>query len=314
MRLRFLLPLALALVAGCGNESGRETTATPDLKSYDAAEAPPAPGSPAPAPDARPAQEPPERAGQVAVSIPRIAYTYSYTFRLATDRLGPVQERHLELCRQAGPERCRIVNLERSAATGDYATATTTLQVAAPIAAQFGERLTATAAREGADMVERGISGEDLSRQMIDTEARIRTREVLIRRLTELLETRSGNIQQAVEAERAINTAQEELEAARGWLAEMRTRVAMSTFTINYQSGAPLAGGVTEPIRDAFAEVGAVFSRSLAMLILLVGILLPWLTVGALVFLAVRAIRRRRRTSYPPDGQVEPVAGPDEIA
>ena len=295
MRMRFLAVAMLAGLAACGTETEQATTRTEELRTFDVQEEAPAPVSP----EGRPATPPGEgqtqqpAPGEVPVSLPRIAYTYAYTFRLPADEIGAVQERHLELCSQLGPARCRVVNMERRAASGDYARAAITLQVAAPIAPQFGERLVASATEKGADMVERGISGEDLSRQMVDTEARIRTRETLIRRLTELLETRSGNIEQAVEAERAIANAQEELEAARGWLAEMRTRVAMSTFNIQYQSGAPLAGGVGAPIRDAFAEVGSIFARSLAALILIAGAALPWLLAGIPLFLGLRAMSRR---------------------
>lgn len=231
----------------------------------------------------------------IPTPTPRIAYSYGYTFRLPTDAVSAAQERHRSLCHQLGTARCRIVNLERSASSGDYVTATTTLQVAAADAVTFGMQLVEAATEAGADTVDRSIAGEDLSRRMVDTEARIRTREALIRRLTVLLETRTGDIQQAVEAERAITSAQEELDAARGWLAEMRTRVDMSTFTLRYQSGAPLAGGLWDPVRRSFGEVGSGFAGSLAAMILFVGLLLPWLILGGIVFLIVRAVRRRRR-------------------
>ena len=289
--------LIAALLAGCGGEPTRGTSE--DLETTDAQESPP---GEAPQRPTQPAagNGAPEQA-RPAISQPRIAYTYGYTFRLSSDTVAQVQERHLDLCRQLGPARCRIVNLERSAASGDYLTASTTMQVAAPIARGFGDRLASTAAEAGGEAVERSISGEDLSRQMIDAEARIRTREALIRRLTTLLETRSGNIQQAVEAERAINTAQEELDAARGWLAEMRTRVDMSTFDIRYASGAPLGGGVGDPLRHALSDVGSLAARSLAALILLVGVVLPWALAGLGVFYTVRRVRRRRA----PEGQAD---------
>lgn len=286
-----------ALLAACGGEPGSNATEDPGtMEVRDSA-----PGD-APPPPARAAagSQPPDQA-RPSISLPRIAYSYGYTFRLSSATVPRVQERHLELCRRLGAARCRIVNLERSAASGDYLTASTTMQVAAPIARGFGDRLAATAAEAGGEAVERSISGEDLSRQMIDAEARIRTREALIRRLTTLLETRSGNIQQAVEAERAINTAQEELDAARGWLAEMRTRVDMSTFDIRYASGAPLGGGVGDPLRHALSDVGSLAARSLAALILLVGVVLPWALAGLGVFYTVRRVRRRRA----PEGQAD---------
>lgn len=291
--MRALIGIAAVLaLAACGEAD--VATETAELRAMDVGGEPPPPAD-APAMSPKVEFEPSAGAsGDIPVSLPRIAYTYGYTFRIPADEIGEVQERHVELCRGLGPARCRVVSLERDAASGNYATAATTLQVAAAIAPRFGDRLVAAAAEEGADTVAKSIAGEDLSRQMVDTEARIRTREALIRRLTELLETRSGNIQQAVEAERAINTAQEELDAARGWLAEMRTRVAMSTFAIRYESRAPLAGGVGDPIRDAFGEVGSIFAQSLAVLILLFGAILPWAAIGLLVWFGVRAWRRRR--------------------
>jgi len=241
-------------------------------------------------------EPPPEPAARVsvAVSIPRIAYTYGYTFRLAGGDVAAVQERHLGLCRRLGPARCRVASMRRGGQAEGQPTAELDLEVAAPLADAFGRRLAAISAAAGARVVDRAIAAEDLTRQMIDSDARIRTRETLIRRLTGLLETRSGNIQQAVEAERAINHAQEELEAARALLGEIRARVAMSTVEIGYQAEAEAAAPVGNPVADAFAQLGRLAGASLGVLILVAGIALPWLLAGGLVFLAMRVLRRRR--------------------
>ncbi len=283
-------PFLVMLFAATACGQAGEHTANEDLRTFDVA----APDSPQAAQGRQASEGEPPAPGEIPASVPRIAYTYGYSFRLPGDAVPAAQERHLALCRELAAARCRVVNLERSGASGAYATATTTLQVAAADAVAFGARLIESANEAGAETVDRSITGEDLSRQMVDTQARIQTREALIRRLTVLLETRSGNIQQAVEAERAITTAQEELDAARGWLAEMRTRVDMSTFTLRYQSGAPLAGGLWDPVRRSFGEVGSGFANSLAALILFIGLLLPWLILGGIIFQIVRVVRRRR--------------------
>jgi hypothetical protein len=307
---RLLLPiLAVAALWGCGE--GQQTRTTSEaLKTFDVQEGqpPPAPGAPGGSSSS---------AAPVAVAVPRIAYTYSYTFRLGSEAVRGIQERHLDLCERLGPARCRVVKLERSASSGDYVTAGLTLQVAAPLARRFGQQLVASATETGAETTDRGIEAEDLTKQMVDTQARIRMRETLVRRLTTLLETRSGNIQQAVEAERAINNAQEELEAARGYLSEMQNRVAMSTFVIRYASGAPLGGGASDPLRGAIGEVGSLFGRSLAMMITLLGALLPWVLLGLLIWWGMRAARRRgwirgRRRMVAPAPQTQ-AAGEAEV-
>ena len=292
--------LAIALVAGSriGTGEGLETAAQ---RTFDMPAPPPPAGLQLPRVEiaAPPFEEPPVAPrsappGELPLSMPRIAYVYGYVFRLPTEALAGAQERHLELCRQLGPFRCRVVSLQRGEREGEAVAASLNLEVAAGIASEFGRRLADISSDAGAEMVDRTIAAEDITRQMIDTEARARTRETLIRRLTGLLEARSGNIEQAVEAERAINAAQEELEAARAWLAEMRGRVAMTKVEIGYQSSDPIADRSRSPIGDAFAQVGAVSVASLASLIVIAGTLLPWLVFGGLAWLAVRAIRRRR--------------------
>lgn len=290
------------------------SSAVAPLQVYDMAPPPPAdmrlpsidismaPAAPPPPPVAPAAPGATPRA--LATTVPRIAYSYGYAFRLPASAVATVQERHLELCRSLGAARCRVVGLHRGTGEDGAAAASLELQVAAAIADPFGRRLVALAAGAGGEAIERTVSTEDLSRQMVDSEARIRTREVLIRRLTWLLETRSGNIQQAVEAERAINTAQEELEAARAWLADMRSRVAMSDLSIEYRVTAAASPEARGPLARSVANVGDLFVESVAALVLVVGALLPWLALLGLVFLAVRAIRRR--------GEAAPAQEPPE--
>jgi hypothetical protein len=238
----------------------------------------------------------PSTQSAIAVSVPRIAYTFGYSFRLDRGRIAAVQERHLALCRRLGPALCRITAMQRGGTSGGDTGANLKLQVAASLAENFGRGLVAVANEGGADTVDRSIVAEDLSREMIDSEARIRTREVLIQRLTILLQTRSGNIEQAVAAERAINAAQEELDAARAALTDMRGRVAMTTVEISYvaRGAAPTAGN---PITEAFGEVASTAASSLGAMILIVGIVFPWAIVAGLLFLFARAVRRRRQAA-----------------
>jgi len=241
---------------------------------------------------------------------PRVAYSYGYRFRVPGDSLAAVQERHLRLCLSMGAASCRVVSMRRSetrpqAAARDYGygggqpveqspAASLEVQVAAPLADGFGRRLTASTSEAGGETVDRQIGAEDVSREMVDHEARIRTREILIRRLSTLLETRSGNIEQAVEAERAINGAQEELEAARAQLAEMRGRVAMSRIAIAYEAaGAAAAPAPDHPIATALDRIGSLTSHSLAALLLIAGLAIPWGLAGALIWTLARWYRRR---------------------
>jgi hypothetical protein len=279
------------------------------MRTFDVQEEPALPAMVAAAPPAvdAPPEAPAEsgavaQSAPIAVTMPRIAYSYGFSFRLDRERIAAVQERHFAACRRLGPAFCRVTAMQRGGTNDGDAAANLKLQVAAGLADGFGRTLAAIAGEGGGETLDRSIRAEDLSRQMIDSDARIRTRELLIQRLTALLQTRSGNIEQAVEAERAINGAQEELEAARAALADMRGRVAMSAVEISYVARGP-APDSPNPIVQAFDQVASISASSVGAMIMIVGIALPWALLGGLVFLAVRAARRRRDA-----GDAEPVA------
>jgi hypothetical protein len=293
--LLLLLAVASLFIFGRIGPQILHSPAADAVRTYDVQESPPAAVT---LPDVEPPAAPDEPNAQsaIAVTVPRNAYTYGFTFRLDRDRIAAVQERHLALCRRLGPALCRVTAMQRGGTAGGDSGANLKLQVSASLAEGFGRNLIAVASDGGGETADRSIAAEDLSRQMIDSEARIRTREVLIQRLTILLQTRSGNIEQAVAAECAINAAQEELEAARAALADMRGRVAMSALEIAYAARGP-APAAANPLAEALGQVVATAASSLGAMILIVGLFFPWAILAGLLFLLVRLVRRRRENT-----------------
>ncbi|WP_241657263.1 DUF4349 domain-containing protein [Aurantiacibacter suaedae] len=270
---------ALALTA-CGQQS-EYTTSEERLTTVDVAE-PPADGDMA--------------GGEIPVSIPQIAYVYEYGFRVAASDMAPLQERQIALCESMGPQQCRVLEMRSSGDEGDYAYGSLNLAVAAEKARAFGSQLAATAGEAGGEQVSTAITGEDLSKQIVDTEARLRARTALRDRLMEVLETRRGTVAELVEAERGVAQVNEEIDQARSWLAEMRGRVDFSRVNVQYQSGAPSGGGFVEPIRQAFGSVGSVLGTVIAALIMLATAAVP---VALVLWLGLLGWRRWRPTKAP---------------
>ena len=279
---RFLVTgcAALALTA-CGQQ-GEDTTTEERLTTLDVAEAPP--------PEAEAA------GGDIPVSIPQIAYVYDYGFRVAASDIAPLQEQHVALCEKLGPQQCRVLEMRSSGDEGDYAYGSLNLAVAADKARAFGAQLATTTSEAGGEQVSSAITGEDLSKQIVDTEARLRARTALRDRLMEVLETRRGTVAELVEAERGVAQVNEEIDQARSWLAEMRGRVDFSRVNVQYQSGAPSGGGFVEPIRRAFGSIGSVLGNVIAALIVLVTVAVP---IGFLVWLGLIGWRRLRPKKQP---------------
>lgn len=247
---------------------------------------------------AEPASDSAEPGGEIPVSTPQIAYSYQYGYRLPAPDIPKAQQAHVALCEQSGPDVCRILNLENSGGEGDYASGMLHLEVTAKQARGFGTQLAEVAGKYSGDQISASISGEDLSKQIVDTEARLRSRELLSQRLTELLRTKSGSVKELVEAERAVTQVNEEIDQARSWLNEMRGRVAFSKIIVNYQSSAPGSGGFMQPIRQAFGGVTSIMGNSIGAAITFIAITLPWILIVALAIYLRRRFKADDRTFW----------------
>ena len=84
----------------------------------------------------------------------------------------------------------------------------------------------------------------------------------------------------------------EEIDQARGWLAEMQGRVDFSRVNVQYQSGSPSQGGFTAPIRDAFGSIGSILGMIFAMLIVGLTVLVPLGLIGAGLLTSVSAFAK----------------------
>ena len=249
-------------------------------------------------------------ADSIPVSIPQIAYSYQYGFRLSASEIPKTQQTHVSLCEKRGPEICRVLNMENSGGEGDYATGMLHIEVAAKQARAFGGQLAEAVDDAGGNQIAASISGEDLSKQIVDTEARLRSRVLLSQRLTDLLRTKSGSVKELVEAERAVTRVNEEIDQARSWLNEMRGRVTFSKIIVNYQSGAPGSGGFLRPVRDALGGIASSLGYSVGAAITIIAVLLPWILILALAIYLRRRLKSPSRTFW--GRETEPAAADDE--
>jgi hypothetical protein len=219
-------------------------------------------------------------------ATPKIAYSYGFSFRLPSLNLKALQERHADLCEQMGPTQCRILSMEQSDSDQRIASGSLQLAVAAPRARSFGKQLASSAERADGELAGTSIDGEDLSKDIVDTEARLRARVVLRDRLMEVLATRRGSVKELVEAERGVAQVNEEIDQARSWLAEMRSRVEFSRVDIQYEAIAATRSGFADPITQAWEETGPTFGSIIALLLRLVTVMVPLGLIGWALFAA----------------------------
>jgi len=245
--------------------------------------------------DAAAAAAPPEAIGgtdiphaDIPVSLPKLAYAFDYGFRLAGDAIAPLQQQHADMCEAQGPYVCRIVSMTRTGEDEDEIQGQLQLAVASDKARGFGALLTASAEAADAEAFRANITGEDMSKSLVDTEARLRSRIALRDRLMEVLETRRGKVEELVEAERQVAAVNEEIDQAQSWLREQQGRVAFSTMTLTYESATP-GGSFLKPIQSVLGSLGSIFGTLVAFVILVGSVVVPIL--GGIF--GIRALRRK---------------------
>jgi hypothetical protein len=138
-------------------------------------------------------------------------------------------------------------------------------------------------------------TAEDKTGEVIDTEARLKNQAEFRDNLRRLMATPGAKLKDLIEVERELVRVQSEIDS----LASRRKVLANETDKVHVlldisAQPAVLEAGMWAPVRDAVVGAGHVLARSLAALIGLVIVVLPWLAVLALAGLAALAVRQRR--------------------
>lgn len=275
---KFLMLGVAALLAACSSEQG----STGQQGDTTAAEAP-----------AKPGTEP------LKVALPQLAYRYSLRFLLPDARLAEAQEAHRALCERLGPARCQLLSLTRDDAGGRADNAVLKLRVASADASYFTGEAARQVTAAGGRALATNVAGDDVSKDLTDTAARIHQRELLVARLTETLRTRKGTVPELIEAERTVAAAQEELDKARAWQRELQGRVAMAEVEIQYQPlAAPASGAsVGAALGEAVQGSASTFVWGMQLLLSLAIYLLPWAAIFGGGVAVAMLLRRRNAAS-----------------
>ena len=252
---------------------------------------------------AAPAADAAGRADQAplpSLSIPQLAYVYRYALAAPPDGVRALMLRHEQACWAAGPAVCQVTGSTLKEDGPDELTGALSLRARPDWLRTFRQALEADTKAAGGRMVSSDTSSDDLSRQIVDTEAALKAKAVLRDRLRETLRTRPGKARDFFEMEQQLAGVQAEIDAGRSELAMMRTRVATSELRIDYRSEGVLAPhGSLAPLGAAADDVVGIFVGVLAVLIRALALLTPVAGLGALVWWIARGARTRGPAKLP---------------
>jgi hypothetical protein len=123
-------------------------------------------------------------------------------------------------------------------------------------------------------------SAQDVGEEFVDVTARMANARRLEDRLINLLDRRTGKLDEVLRVERELARVREEIERYDGRLRYLSARVAMSTLTINAHEPAPVIEPGSNPIGEAFRHAWQNFVAMLAAVIASLGVLIPIGLIG----------------------------------
>jgi hypothetical protein len=295
MRVALILTAALAVTA-CGPSGGGQQKTSLSA-------APPQMGGEAVGAIAKPRAPGGSDAAPLPVTVPQLAYRYNYGITASPKGVRGLQAAHEAACAAAGPARCQVVSSAVDELGEDRLHATLSFRATPDWLKGFRSQLDGQAKAAGGRVSEARVSSEDLSRQLVDTEAALRAKTTLRDRMEQLLATRPGKLSELIELEQTLARVQGEIDATNSELTMMRARVAMSDVTIDYESSGVLApAGAWSPVSNALGDVADILAGTLGFMIRFVAVLAPWvLVIGGIVWLFRKRLPRFRRKPPAPE-------------
>ncbi len=233
----------------------------------------------------------------IAVAVPQLAYSYEYGFVVPAARLEALTRAHQKACDAAGLAACQMISA-RGSTDKDASSLSRTLELRVTPAwlKTWQASLDADIKKARGRISRHSVESEDLSLQIVDTEARLKNKEALRDRLAEIVRSRPGKIADLVEAETQLAQVQGDIDAARSSLNVMRKRVATVHLTLTYESEAVAASsGTFAPLSDAWNSILRNMVWALASLIHLIAYAVPFVLFGYGAFWLLRRWWKARK-------------------
>ena len=147
-----------------------------------------------------------------------------------------------------------------------------------------------------ANLTQRNVTGQDVTEEFIDLEARIRTQKALELQFLEIMK-QANKVADALEVNRQVAEVRSEIERLEGRKRFLQNQSALSTITVNISTPRPIAvsaSGFGHSVREAVSDSLDLASGMILFFVRFVIVMAP-IVVFVLLPLAVVALYLRRR-------------------
>jgi hypothetical protein len=218
---------------------------------------------------------------------PGVAFLYQYDFRVPGDRIEAVQDEHAAACETLGLSRCQITGLSFNQSERGYPQGRMEFLLDPAIARRFGRDAIATVEKAEGVLAESNVSGENVGAEITNSQIRSAGIEAEVKRIEERLAGKGLANVERVELRRRAEELREMLGSEKAQRRAGDARLATTPVAFNYSGNMGLGGS------GAFGEAWSASSSSMAtmlsLMLMLLGVVLPWLLPIGLILLLVKS-------------------------
>lgn len=234
--------------------------------------------------------------GIAVTAAPGVAFAYRYAFRLPSEAIAAVQERHAQACEKLGVHRCRITGMRYRLLGENNIEAMLSFKLDPAIARGFGKDSIAAVDAAHGKLVDAEITGIDAGAQIGRLDVQRGRTEDQVKRIDAQLATPKLKSHERQELQRQRAELVQLGNTARDETAAQQESLATTPMTFEYGSGAAVRGfDPSAPLTSAADTAIASAQITLAVLLGALAIFGPPALVVAAAFLLWRRLRPRRR-------------------
>jgi hypothetical protein len=217
-------------------------------------------------------------------TMPLMSYSYAWNFSVPTSGMESLLNAHKKLCEDAGPTNCYVTNTYLNGiGQEEGANGSLSMRASEAWVRKFEAGVNQGLKPFGASVYSTNRTAEELTAQIVDNEARLKSMIGHRDALQAMIDKKPGKLADLLEIEQALAQAQGDIDSRQSLLAALKLRVSMSVLTFSYQAEyAPASQSIWRPVTDAFADFAPAFARTIGGIVRFVAAMLPVLVFGAL--------------------------------
>ncbi len=217
-------------------------------------------------------------------TMPLMSYSYAWNFSVPTSGMETLLNAHKKLCEDAGPANCYVTNTNLNGiGQEEGANGSLSMRASETWVRKFETGVNDGLKPFGASVYSTNRTAEELTAQIVDNEARLRSMVGHRDALQAMIDKKPGKLSDLLEIEQALAQAQGDIDSRQSLLAALKLRVSMSVLNFSYQAEyAPASQSIWRPVTDAFGDFAPAFARTVGGIVRFVAAMLPLLVFGAL--------------------------------